>query len=141
VLGRVDPTDKLRIAEIGVYKGRMTAMWNVILSNRGLSYEYTAIDHFLGSPENEKGVDYFGLTMQNLATLFQGRDWLRVVANDSLSEVMKYPDDYFDIVYVDAAHEHESVKADIAAWLPKVKTGGVIWRRLCGGLAWRRAGS
>ena len=60
VLGHVEPTDKPRIAEIGVYKGRMTAMWNVILRNRGLSYEYTAIDHFLGSPENEKGVDYFG---------------------------------------------------------------------------------
>ncbi len=105
VLDNLDSTANLRIAEIGVYKGRMTAMWNVILRNRGISYEYRAIDHFLGSAEHEKEVDYLGLTMQNLAPLLKESDCLAVIANDSLSEAGKYPDDYFDIVYLDAAHE------------------------------------
>jgi hypothetical protein len=55
VLSNLDPADRLRIAEIGVYKGRMTAMWNVILINRNLSYEYRAIDHFLGLARERKG--------------------------------------------------------------------------------------
>ena len=37
-----------------------------------------------------------------------------------------YPDEYFDIVYIDASHEYECVKEDIISWLPKVKIGGIL---------------
>ena len=50
--------EELKIAEIGVYKGRGTAMWNVILINEGLNYDYYAIDHFLGSSEHNWTFDY-----------------------------------------------------------------------------------
>jgi predicted O-methyltransferase YrrM len=71
-------------------------------------------------------VGYFGLTRRNLAPLNEKNNFLKVIANDSLSEVIKYADHHFDIVYIDAAHEYEPVKADIAAWLSKVKVGGII---------------
>jgi hypothetical protein len=40
--------------------------------------------------------------------------------------ISKFPDDYFDYVYLDAAHDYNSVKKDIDALKSKVKDGGYI---------------
>jgi len=37
-----------------------------------------------------------------------------------------FNDESLDFVFIDAAHDYESVRADVRAWYPKVKTGGVI---------------
>ena len=38
----------------------------------------------------------------------------------------EFPDDTFDLVYIDACHRYESVTKDIEAWWPKVKPEGVF---------------
>ena len=38
----------------------------------------------------------------------------------------RFPDQSVDFVYIDANHRFEYVVADIAAWLPKIRPGGVI---------------
>ena len=38
----------------------------------------------------------------------------------------KYVDGSLDFVYIDADHHYDAVKRDIAAWLPKVRSGGII---------------
>lgn len=40
--------------------------------------------------------------------------------------IAEFPDDYFDYVYVDAAHDYVSVQKDVEALVPKVKHGGII---------------
>ncbi len=42
-------------------------------------------------------------------------------------EMAKYvPDEMLAMVYLDACHTYEAVKADLHAWFPKVKPGGII---------------
>lgn len=123
ILKNIDTSNSIRIAEIGVYKGRGTAIWNVILLNKSIQYEYFAIDHFLGSSEHDKSFDYYSTTIENLKPI---SDKIKIIRNDSNSESKKYPDEFFDIVYIDASHEYEFVKQDILNWLPKVKKGGII---------------
>jgi hypothetical protein len=35
-----------------------------------------------------------------------------------------FPDNYFDLIYIDADHTYDGCKADLEAWWPKMKPGG-----------------
>ena len=37
-----------------------------------------------------------------------------------------FPDEHFDLVYVDASHWYDDVINDIKTWLPKIKNGGYL---------------
>jgi len=38
----------------------------------------------------------------------------------------RFPDNFFDLIYIDADHSYDGVKNDILSWLPKIKIGGFI---------------
>lgn len=61
-------------------------------------------------------VDDFGRTLKPAALMrMHSTTAARYIANGSL-----------DIVYIDAEHSYDSVKADIIAWIPKVRLGGIL---------------
>lgn len=50
----------------------------------------------------------------------------RLIETKSLDAVKQFDDGSLDFVYLDADHGYEPVKREIAAWLPKVRPGGII---------------
>jgi predicted O-methyltransferase YrrM len=48
-----------------------------------------------------------------------------VISLDSVKAAKKFPNEFFDFVFIDANHKYKFVKADIEAWWPKVKKGGI----------------
>ena len=112
----------LRIAEIGVYCGRGTAMWIVELLNSPVTFDYFAIDNFKGSADYESE-NLYEKTIQNLTPIL---DKVNVLKMDSIEAVKRFPDGYFDVVYIDGAHDYESVKKDVNHWFPKVREDGYI---------------
>lgn len=53
-------------------------------------------------------------------------DRAKVIQDYSVPAAELIPDGYLDLCFVDADHTYDAVKADLAAWLPKVKKGGWI---------------
>jgi len=63
---------------------------------------------------------------EHVKTTFAGDERIKIIKKKSTDAVQDFPDEYFDFVYIDANHEYFYVKADINAWYPKVKKGGML---------------
>ena len=53
-------------------------------------------------------------------------DRAKLMVMDSAQASRKFPDKYFDYVYIDAQHEEANVLNDIRLWWPKLKDGGTF---------------
>lgn len=49
-----------------------------------------------------------------------------ILRGDSVEMANKVPDDTLVLVYIDADHSYEGVTRDIRAWIPKLRSGGVM---------------
>lgn len=48
---------------------------------------------------------------------------IRLYRMMSIEAAKNFPDEYFDLIYIDADHSYEGCKADLEVWWPKVKKG------------------
>ena len=53
-------------------------------------------------------------------------DMIRIIEGDSAQSALHFGDGSIGGVYIDAAHDYQSVRRDLAAWWPKVRAGGVF---------------
>jgi len=107
------------VVEIGSWKGRST---HALLSGcKGTVY---AVDHFKWV-KGEQICSYEKALQENIFQEFLKNvghfENLKVYKMDSLQVARKFKDKSVDMVFIDADHSYEAVKADIEAWLPKVK--------------------
>lgn len=119
-------------AEIGVFAGDLSAR---LLSRDDLTLYM--VDSWRGA-----GVDYTGDSGDFHAGLSQSKqdaykahaiavtafagERAIVLAKPSVEAAAAVPDGSLDFVFIDADHSYEGCSADIAAWLPKLKQGGVL---------------
>lgn len=116
-----------RVAEIGVLRG---AFSKVIYENLAPAELYL-IDPWAALPPEEYG-DYQKYSQSHwdkmadgVAKKFCGDD-VKIIRELSSAAAIQFPDDFFDVIYLDANHSYESVLNDLKAWYPKLKTGGYM---------------
>ena len=122
--------DGARFVEVGSWKGKSTSFMAVEIANSGKNIEFLCVDHWEGSEERAHKADedvqagtLFDAFNRNVEPV---KDYIKPLRMSSLEAAAQFEDDSLDFVYLDAAHDYENVKADIAAWLPKLKKGGTI---------------
>ena len=125
-----------RFVEVGTYLGRSICSLGEVVKQSGKSISVIGVDTCQGSgPEGSRSKDYHAGAVENGGGNFAGAlhknvldcglgDTITLIIADSLSASRLFPAGSIEWVHLDARHDYASVKADIEAWLPKVKAGG-----------------
>jgi predicted O-methyltransferase YrrM len=108
------------IVEIGSFQGRST---RALADNTdGVVY---AIDTWEGSPEHQSMPESKNLLSRFCSNMEDLRNVVPLEL-DSLSGAQWAKTLHPDMIFIDARHDYESVKADVEAWRPLLAPGGLL---------------
>ncbi len=122
--------------EVGCWAGRSLAYLAGLVKKSGKTVNLWGVDHGFGTDSERERVLHAGLlaecggnTVGRLASNLRacGLEGVAVpMAAKSVRAAVLFPDASVDFVFLDAAHDYQSVTADLRAWWPKIKPGGVL---------------
>lgn len=125
-----------RFVEVGCWMGKSTVYLAQRILESGKTIALDAVDTWEGSPDewqHEKALQELAARGKTLREVFDENirrcgvsDVVRAICGRSPEIAEIYPDHSLDFVFIDADHHETAVVADIRAWLPKVRRGGVL---------------
>lgn len=129
------PSGPRRGVEVGVWRGEMSAS---LLRLKPDLFLYM-VDNWLPSEERPESYRLSGdirsqddaetmadAARKAIAWTEAWEDRRKIFLGDSLDAADYFDDGSLDFVFLDAEHTYEAVSADIVAWLPKIRSGGLM---------------
>lgn len=121
-----------RFVEVGSWLGKSAALMAVDIENSGKAIEFVCVDPWTDGGPDLRNTEYYkklgvhevyDIFLRNIAPV-QHR--IKVMRMTSVDASRFMTDGSVDYLMLDGDHSYEAVKADIQAWLPKMKPGGII---------------
>ena len=118
--------------ELGCYKGKSTSFIGVEIHKRKRDINFIAVDSFQGATNSTDANEikaYEGISeiqesyTYNVAPI---GNKIKTIVSLTDEAAQYFEDGSVDVIFVDGGHSYEVVKADILAWLPKMKKGGIM---------------
>ena len=116
--------------EVGVFKGNsISYLADKLRHKEAMVF---AVDlwedttQYKDNPELMEDVKILSLLYNKQLTKTNTRHLISDIKSESSEAAHVFQDDSVDFVFLDANHDHDWVKRDILAWLPKVRKGGII---------------
>jgi hypothetical protein len=109
--------------EVGVYSGKSFSFGLVECLNRGKKIDMVAVDMFPETWIYSHGPSVWEKFSTGMEPL---KGHYRVIKSMSVDAARRFKNRSIDFIFIDAAHDYDNVTADIAAWMPKVKAGGIM---------------
>lgn len=116
-----------RCIEIGVQDGRFSEI--LLHENRNLKEPWMLV--LVDPAPTEFFVSRFGQNGESGSWMQKGYlENVNITFEEKFSTdpslLAKYPDEYFDFVYLDALHSYTAVKTEVSTWWSKVRIGGIL---------------
>ena len=108
-------TTRHRVVEIGSFRGRSTRALGA--HSPGLVW---AVDTWIPSRYTQD------VTMADFKQNMEGLENVYPMPCSSAHAAWAFGGREFDMIFIDASHDYESVKADILAWRPLLAPGGLL---------------
>ena len=109
-----------RAVEVGVDRGEFAR----VFLDRWLGTEYYGVDSYEPYPEMPHGRD--GDLAMAAHQLAPHASRAKLIRGESVEVAHAWTLGPVDFVYLDGAHDYESVQADIAAWFPLLSDKGIL---------------
>ena len=114
--------------EVGSFLGKSAVFMAVEIINSGKRIKFDCVDHWRGSEEhydNEK-IDVENLYEKFLENIEPVKNVINPIRADSIDASKLYQPNSLDFIFIDASHDEQSVKKDLAYWMPRIKEDGMI---------------
>lgn len=116
-----------QIVEIGAWMGRSTC---ALATNAPVGASVWVVDTWQGSPEHQNMLRErpAGWLQQQFTSNTAGLPVIpvRMASVDAARLRSHLPLPPPDLIFIDGGHDYDSIRADIAAWLPLLAPGGIL---------------
>lgn len=124
-----EASDGSVFVELGCWKGRSSCFLLVEALKRQKHPAIYFVDHWGGSNEPEHQADpelerVYDMFLANIERA--GYPKATVLRMPTVAAADLFELESVDFIWVDAGHEYDEVKADLKAWWPRLRPGGVI---------------